>query len=179
MKRWHRVLLYASYLLILSSLFVPLSHASFVHFAKDLFIRLAVVVAFSAATFRVTGVAAVEPYRITPGPSQTITKENVPPVEPRDAHEIPGPQSRPKRRRSWLVFWILVLAVYWVTQTSWWAHQLWVSGLMDWVIRWTILLSCWGFLAILWLPKPSANQPETFHIVPSARAESDSLKSMI
>lgn len=167
MKRWVGVLLYALYLVILSSLFVPLSHASWAQFAKEFLIRLAIVVAFTVATSRVLNVGTVEPYRITETPPQTIAQEEVSPIELQNTAVVHQSESPPKRRRALVVFWIVVLAIYCVTQSSWWSHQAWVGTLMDTILRWAILLVCWGFLVLLWLPKPDANQPEQLHVVPS------------
>ncbi|MGA8088550.1 MAG: hypothetical protein WCA10_14675 [Terracidiphilus sp.] len=50
MKRWFGVLMIAIYLLILSSLFVPISHTSLFQFAKEFLVRLAIVATFAAAT---------------------------------------------------------------------------------------------------------------------------------
>jgi len=61
-------------------------------FAKDLLIRLAVAVAFAAATSRVIKMGTVERYRVTGTSPQTITDEDIPPVELQDAREIPQPQ---------------------------------------------------------------------------------------
>ncbi|MGA8088551.1 MAG: hypothetical protein WCA10_14680 [Terracidiphilus sp.] len=60
-----------------------------------------------------------------------------------------------------------------MTQTSWWGHQAWVSRLTDTLIRWAILLVFWGFIVLLWLPKPDANQPEQLHVVPSRNSKTD------
>lgn len=177
MKRWERVPLYALYLLILSALFVPFSHASLAQFAKELLIRLAVVVAFAAATLRVIKMGAVEPYRITETSPEMLEDEVVVPIELQQASELPQPKLPLKRRRWILVFWIVVFAIYCLTQTSWWGHLPWVSRLMELVIRWTILLSCWGFLLLLWMPKPDANQPESYHVIPRGNARTDAPKS--
>ena len=48
MKRWRGVLVIALYLLILSLLFVPLSHVSLAQFANGLLIRSAIVVGSSS-----------------------------------------------------------------------------------------------------------------------------------
>lgn len=177
MKQSERVLLYALYLLILSALFVPFSHASLAQFAKELLIRLAVVVAFAAATLRVIKMGAVEPYRITETPPQTLANEGVLRVESQEASEVSQPQLPPKRRRPLLVFWILVLAIYFVTSTSWWGRQPWTNRLMDTAIQWAICLLCWGFLLLLWMPKPDADQPEAYHVVPSDNANANAPKS--
>jgi hypothetical protein len=165
MKRRVRILLYALYLLVLSSLFVPLSHASWTQFARELLIRLLIVVAFAAVTLRVINIGTVEAYRITEPLPQALAREEVSPVELQGTPVVVKPQP-PKRRRSFLVFWIVVLTIYCLTQTSWWGHQAWVGRLMEVAVRWAILLACWGFLVLLWLPKPDANQPEPLHVVP-------------
>jgi hypothetical protein len=172
-KRWVGVLLYALYLLILSSLFVPLSHTSLVQFLKEFLIRLAIVTVFAAVTFRVINIGAVEPYRITETPSQAVTEDDFAPIELQDNSAMPQSQFPLKRRRSPLIFWIMVLSIYCVTQTSWWNHQAWVGRLMETVIRWAILLSCWGCLVLFFLPKPDASQPELLRVVPSESAKID------
>ena len=173
MKRWTRVLLYALYLLILSSLFIPLSHASWAEFAKELLIRLAIVVAFAAATLRFLNAGAVVPYRITGTPPQTAASEDVSPIELQNPVTTPQSQVSRGRRGALIVFWVVVLAIYCVTQTSWWSHQAWVGRFMVTSIRWAILLICWGFLLLLWMPKPDANQPEALHAVPPDSARID------
>jgi len=170
MKRWGRVLSYALYLLILSALFVPFSHTSLSQFAKEFLIRLVTMVTFAGATLRVFQNGAAEPYRITETSPETLADEGVMPIELQ-------PELPPKPRRSLLVFWIVVFGIYYLTQTSWWGHLPWVSRLMELAIRWTICLSCWGFLLLLWLPKPGANQPETYHVVPRGDAGADAPKS--
>ncbi len=166
MKRWTHVLLYALYLLILSSLFIPLSHASWAEFARELLIRLAIVVAFAAATLRFLNAGAVVPYRITEIPPQTAESEDVSPIALQDPLTTPQSQVPRGRRGALFVFWVVVLAVYCVTQTSLWSHQAWVSRFMETAIRWAILLICWGLLLLLWMPKPGADQPEALHVVP-------------
>jgi len=176
MKRWERVLKYALYLLILSAIFVPFSHFSLAQFAKEFLIRLIFVVTFAATTFGVLQSGAVEPYRITETSPEALADEIVLPFESQEASELPQPKIPPKRRRSFLVFWVVVFAIYYLTQTSWWGHLPWVTRLMETAIRWTISLSFWGFLLLLWLPKPDANQPETYHIVPRDDARTDAPK---
>jgi hypothetical protein len=177
MKRWERLLLYAIYLLILSALFVPFSHDTLAQFAKEFLIRLAIVVTFAAATFRVLQSGAVESYRITETSPEMLADEVVLPIELQEASEMPQPKLPPKRRRSFLVFWIVVFAIYCLTQTSWWGHLPWVGRLMELAVRWTILFSCWGFLLLLWMPKPDANQPESYHVTPRDNARTDAPKS--
>lgn len=173
MKRWVGVLRYALYLLVLSSLFIPFSHASLAEFAKEFLIRIVIVTAFAAVTLRVIDSGAVEPYRITETPPQVAQKDDIAPVELQDTPAMPDSPTPLKRLRSFLLFWILVSSIYWVTQSSWWLHQAWVGRLVETVIRWGILLVCWGFFLLLWMPKPDANQPETYHVVPRSNAGID------
>ncbi|HKF48902.1 MAG TPA: hypothetical protein VKB38_16200 [Terracidiphilus sp.] len=166
MKR-RAVLFYALYLLILSALFVPFSHGSSAQFAKECFIRLGIVSVFAAVTLRVINIGSVEPYRITEAPPRAIASEDVLPANEQDTPAMLQSQLPPKRRRSVLVFWVVVFALYCVTQTAWWSRQAWASRFTDTAIRWGISLFCWSCLALLWIPKPDANQPEELHVVPS------------
>jgi len=83
MKRLFGVLVIAVYSLILSSLFVPISHTSLFQFAKEFFIRLAIVAVFAAGTSIFLNLGIAEPYRITETP-QTISKDEVSPIELQD-----------------------------------------------------------------------------------------------
>lgn len=103
--------------------------------------------------------------------SQATSKEDVSPVELQDIPTLPQSQSPPKQGRWSLVFWIAVF--YCITQTSWWGHQAWVGTLIDSLIRWATVLLAGGFLVLLWLPKPDANQPELLHVVPSDSSKSE------
>ncbi len=177
MRRWERVLLYALFLLILSALFVPVSHTSLAQFAKEFLIRRAFTVAFAAATFRVLQSGAVESYRITETSPELPADEDALPIDLQEAAEMPQPKLPSKRRRSFLVFWIVVFAIYCLTRTQWWGHLPWVSRFMELAIRWTILLACWGFLLLLWMPKPGADRPEPYHVTPRDDARPDAPKS--
>jgi hypothetical protein len=166
MKQWKVVLVSALLLFILSAHLVPFSHTSFPNFLKELLIRLVIVVIFTAATLRVLQNGTVEPYRITETSPETLADEDVMPIELQS--DLP-----PKQSRWHLVFWVVVFAIYAPTQTSWWAHLPWVSDLMESAVQWTTFLLLGGFFLLLWLPKPDANQPETYHVVPRGSASPD------
>jgi hypothetical protein len=162
----------ALHLLILSSLFVPLSHASWSQFAKEFLIRLAITAAFATVASLFLDAGAAEPYRITDAP-QPSPIGDIPAVELQDSSASLQTQISPKPRRRFLAFWVVILALFCVTQTSWWEHQLWLGSLFDTAFRWTVSLFCWGCLVLLWMPKPDANQPEKLHVVPTGNSNDD------
>ena len=166
MKYWSGVLRFALYLVVLSSILVPLSHSSWTQFAGNFLIRLAFVVPFAAITFRILRSETVEPYRITKIPAEAIddpegSREKLP-----AAPAMTQLQVSPKKSRSFLIVLVLILTIFWLTQTSWWSHQAWIDKMLETAIRWAICLFCWGFIVLLWLPKPDAGQPERYLIVP-------------
>lgn len=174
MKYWASVLRYALYLLVLSSIFVRFSHTSWAQFGSDFLIRMAIVVPFAAITLRILRSETVEPYRVTEITAERRDETEARQVESPDGPAILQPQAICKGSRSFLIFAALVLAIFCLSQTSWWNHQAWIDKTLEIAIRWAICFACWGTIALLWMPKPDANQPETYHIVPSG-AVSDHL----
>jgi hypothetical protein len=169
MKRRRGALVIALYLLILSLLFAPLSNVSLSQFAKGLLIRSAIVLAFALVTSSFLDFGTVEPYRLTEVTTIVVPKGEDSPLDAKGTVGFQRSHSPRKQGRSHVAFRIVIAAIYYVTQTSWWAHQVWVGKTMETLFRWTILFACWGFLVLLWLPKPDANQPEQLHVVPSKR----------
>ena len=167
------ILTISLYLLILSSIFVPISHASWTQFALECLTRLFIVAVFATVTSIFLDTAAPEPYRVTDALRPAAMKEDVPPVELQPTCTTIQPHSPGRRRNHLLIFWIVVLAIYCVTQTSWWGRQEWVSRVLETAVQWAISLLCCGCLVFLWLPKPDANQPEPLHVVPSRNSNTD------
>lgn len=165
MKYWSGVLRFALYLVILSSVLVPLSHESFAHFVKEFLIRLAFVVPFAATTFRMLRSETAEFYRLTEVSLEPICTES----SPAELSGRPAPQPRLENQGSgsFPIFLVLIVAIFCLTQTSWWSHQAWIDKTLETATRWAVGFFCWGFIVLLWLPKPSTNQPECHHVVPS------------
>lgn len=168
MKRWPGVLLYALYLVCLSSVFVPLSHASWSQFAKGCCIRLAIALIFAVASFRLLNLESVNAYRITPGPSQPATENDFAQAASENPIEAQYMQPRliANRRSLILAFWIAIVAICCIIQTPWWHHQAWIGRLIDMAMQSIMAVLCFGCLLLFWLPKPDASQPEVLHIVP-------------
>lgn len=176
MKRLKAFLLIPAYLLILSSVFVPMSHDSWAGFAKDLVVRFAIVLAFSVATTIFLNFGSAEPYRITHTTVEDASEDGIEPTELTDEILVNHPQNRQKRSRWPLAIWIAVAALCWLTETTWWSYQPWAGRLVDKIVGWAALLVCCGFFVVLWLPKPDANQPELLHIAPQRPNYPDSPK---
>jgi hypothetical protein len=87
------------------------------------------------------------------------------PSSPRVRHES---VASPKRRAGGVsIGGILVLAGVLV------ASAIFGSVMWEAVARYGIYLIDWGIFILLWLPKPSANQPELLHVVPQSLVQAD------